>query len=213
MKTTQTTHHLFDFAPYIATIDPNPYEHPAPDAFRFHRAHLDHLEDVLIGFHTSTKEDQEQILAGNIEERTYEVGGLPFPDAIIIDENGGVTEGTIPTRTAPAGFWVNGVPWIPYSIDQFHPTYDNQTDMAVTVFLLPGMFGATPHVEHTWPHLQWPVPLEMAKTAARFRLHPQNFLDFRGEESRHALRGYIKDALREGLMPSDGYVAAILKNA
>ena len=146
------------------------------------RVHV--INDCVIGFHVTTPERAERILIEGPQDHITRVGHK--------------------RREMPAAFWLNCVPWIPYSIEQTHPAF-HQSDMAVLACLLDTEVSRQRLVfEPTWCWVQWAAKAHEVKNIVP--VGPEMFWKFRSQEAATTLKGYLESELPV----SDGYAAKLL---
>lgn len=101
------------YACNIIALEPNPFRGWGADAScDANRIHVD-ADGRLVVFHTTTPERAAEIIASGPKAHAVRVGF------------GG-------EHRTPA-FWVNCVPWVPYSVEQFHPTFGADQDLSAFV--------------------------------------------------------------------------------
>ncbi len=150
-------------------------------------------EGQLIGFHVTTPEAAEAILQN----------GPKASQEIVIGFG---------TRTAPPGFWLNCVPFLPYSIETTFAGVFGLADMRVLRFEVPLPITESLHIEPTWPWVQWPVPQAVIDQAdPPVLVAPHAFWTYRSQEAAPDLRRYLQESLDEALIPEGGYAAALLE--
>jgi len=174
----------------VDNYDPNPFDgwraYASEDANRIIRS-----DDLLLGFHLTTPEGFNGILKTGAHERVCKVG--------------------FDGREQPHGFWLNCVPFLPYSIEQSTPYFDSDTDMRILGFAVPLDTVRYLHVETTWPFAQWPVSPETIAHAPAFEVTPELFSRYRSNIVK--ILGYARETIAQGLAPSDGYLAKLIGGA
>jgi hypothetical protein len=147
-------------------------------------------DEELIGFHVTTPETANIIVeSGSMKETQCRIG--------------------FDGRQSKLGAWVNCVPFIPYSIEQYMPRFECNTDMAVVMATIP-LEKAMPgfEVESSWPFAQFALPSE--EITSLQLITPEQFLSYRSRSAIEKLRRYIAESIRDGEMPSNGYAAQVL---
>jgi hypothetical protein len=176
--------------------------------FKVHRLTLDPFEDwyeegyanrdanrflangtFLMGFHLTTPEGAEGILRD---------GPRPSPELAIGFDG----------RKMPPGFWLNSMPFVPYSVEQWLPRFTPETDMRILGCIVPVEVARRPVIDTTWPFLQWPVEVDDIKRIVE--ISPASFVALRTAETLRDLREYISDALEGEELPAGGYAAQLL---
>ncbi|MEP5568417.1 MAG: hypothetical protein ABJN62_11325 [Halioglobus sp.] len=135
--------------------------------------------DRIAAFHTTTPEAWPKIQAEGFKEGISRVG--------------------FDGREMPKGVWVNNTPFLPYSIDWFHPAFDDEGDMVIIAVTIPkqDIF----HYEVTWPSMQWVVSSDDIEIIGL--LEPEEFFYWRTEPN---LADHIETTLKQKLAPTDGYL-------
>lgn len=110
-------------------------------------------------------------------------------------------------RETPKGFWLNNVPWIPYSIDQFHSKFLPDVDMRVLGFILPMPEMSHYIVEHTWPFSQWAIP-DM-DGSEMFDVLPEDFGHYRSDMTE--IIQWCRESMKNCESTADGYLAELVK--
>ena len=176
--------------PCIVDVDLRQYiSYPGMDANRIYR-----FDDCVIGFHVTTLKNAENILREGPQERVAKIGFF--------------------RRDMPPAFWLNCVPWVPYSIEQTHPAFlgheASNNDMAVLAALMKvNLATKNTIIEPTWYWLQWAAKAHEVSNIVL--VPPEMFGQFRSNKSKEKLREYLDEGLRYGYFDSESYAGKLTK--
>ena len=166
-------------------INPKDYFDPGEDANRIHI-----IDNHVIGFHVTTPKNAERILKEGPKESSNRVGYAG--------------------REMPTAFWLNCVPWIPYSIEQYHSVF-NESDMTVLACLLDAETSMHRIIlEPTWYWIQWAARADEIKNIVP--VAPEMFWLFRSKKAATTLKGYLKKEIPNCGIQPDWYAARLLQH-
>ena len=149
------------------------------------------INNCIIGFHVTTPDRAERIIHEGPQEHSAYVGYAG--------------------RKMPTAFWLNCVPWIPYSIEQTHPAF-YQSDMAVLACLLDAETALQRIIlEPSWYWIQWAAKANEVKNIVP--VAPEMFWNFRSKESTTTLKRYLKNELSNCGIQSNWYAAKLLNSS
>lgn len=148
--------------------------------------------DTICLFHITTPDNAVKLMDSQ-----------PIPHACRIGFDG---------RETAKGFWLNNVPFIPYSIEQFMPQFMPDVDIKVLAYAVPVSVFKTLTIETTWPFAQFYLSEDLL-SQQEFRpveVTPADFLELRNPATMEKIIQYCRESLQHQLCPADGYVSKLI---
>lgn len=155
----------------MGRITPNPFEEYLIDANKYYS-----IDGRLLMFHTTTAENAKSIIENGLESNQTPPVGFDG-------------------RIMPKGVWFQAVPFIPWSIDNFLPKFNEESSMEVLVYSIDSSVISEPIMEQTWYAFQW--CLEPKELTFEGVMNTEDILKLRDEK----FRGYVKDHVAHDTLP------------
>lgn len=167
----------------MGRITPSPFEECHTDANKFYS-----INGRLLMFHTTTAENANNIIKNGLESKqTLPVG--------------------LDGRIMPKGVWFQAVPFIPWSIDNWIPKFNNEGSIEVLVYSVDSKLIPDPIMEQTWYAFQW--CLQSEELTFEGVMNTEDILKLRDDK----VAGYVEqNVVRDELPEQTEFFKKMLKD-